>query len=214
MLVGLRQDLVQGRAFPLTLIFSRAGDVTVTARVRRKVDASGITLAVDVQSDRKVYANFTEVEQVTLNFVINAQQSIESPDRSRGRILIRVVDAGKRVRLIRLNSVFTPGGRFRQFIDWHGKRVNARQKDGVHLSVAGASIAARSNRSSAPAAASRSLSSSTTSSSPTSTANPSASRTSAAPATLSRSRGRSAGLMGATRYCSSCRSRAAPTPSR
>jgi hypothetical protein len=49
---------------------------------------------------------------------------------------------GKRVRLIRLNRVFTPGGRFRQFITWHGRRVNARQKDGVHLSVQGASIAA------------------------------------------------------------------------
>jgi hypothetical protein len=49
---------------------------------------------------------------------------------------------GKRVRLIRLNRVFTPGGRFRQFINWHGHRVDARQKDGVHLSVAGASIAA------------------------------------------------------------------------
>ena len=49
---------------------------------------------------------------------------------------------GKRVRLIRLNRVFTPGGHFRQFINWHGQRVNARQEDGVHLSVAGASIAA------------------------------------------------------------------------
>ncbi len=43
MLVGLRQDLVQGRTFPLTLYFSRTGTVTVTARVRRKVDAAGIT---------------------------------------------------------------------------------------------------------------------------------------------------------------------------
>jgi hypothetical protein len=49
---------------------------------------------------------------------------------------------GKKVRLIRLNRVFTPGGRFRPFITWHGRRVNARQKDGVHLSVQGASIAA------------------------------------------------------------------------
>jgi copper(I)-binding protein len=43
MLVGLRQDLVQGRTFPLTLYFSHAGHVAVTARVRRKVDAAGIT---------------------------------------------------------------------------------------------------------------------------------------------------------------------------
>jgi copper(I)-binding protein len=43
MLVGLRQDLVQGRTFPLTLYFSQAREVTVMARVRRKVDAAGIT---------------------------------------------------------------------------------------------------------------------------------------------------------------------------
>ena len=66
---------------------------------RRDLDSSGIALSVDVQTDRKVYANFTEVEQVTLNFVINAQQSIEVAERPRGRILIRVFDAGKRVRL-------------------------------------------------------------------------------------------------------------------
>ena len=66
---------------------------------RRDLDTSGIALDIDVQTPRKVYANFTEVEQVTLNFVINAQQSIEAAKHSTGRILIRVYDAGKRVRL-------------------------------------------------------------------------------------------------------------------
>jgi C4-dicarboxylate-specific signal transduction histidine kinase len=66
---------------------------------RRDLDSSNIALSVDVQTNRKVYANFTEVEQVTLNFVINAQQSIEVAARPRGRILMRVFDAGKRVRL-------------------------------------------------------------------------------------------------------------------
>ena len=66
---------------------------------RRDLDSSNIALTVDVQTDRKVYANFTEVEQVTLNFVINAQQSIEVAGRSRGRILLRVFDVGRRVRL-------------------------------------------------------------------------------------------------------------------
>ena len=46
-----------------------------------------------------MYANFTEIEQVTLNFVINAQQSIEAAARRNGRILVRVFDAGKKVRL-------------------------------------------------------------------------------------------------------------------
>jgi two-component system NtrC family sensor kinase len=66
---------------------------------RRDLDTSNIVLSVEGQTDRQVYANFTEIEQVTLNFVINAQQSIEAADRARGRILIRVFDAGTRVRL-------------------------------------------------------------------------------------------------------------------
>jgi C4-dicarboxylate-specific signal transduction histidine kinase len=60
---------------------------------------SSITLDVDAPSSRTVFANFTELEQVTLNFVINAQQSIETAGRKRGRILIRLCDSGKRIRL-------------------------------------------------------------------------------------------------------------------
>src|SRR5256885_3454902 len=66
---------------------------------RRDLDSASIALEVETATMRKVYANFTEVEQVTLNFVINAQQSIESDRRQKGRILIRVLDAGKKVRL-------------------------------------------------------------------------------------------------------------------
>lgn len=42
MLIGLRQSLVQGQDFPLTLHFAEAGDVPVNARVRRKQDAAGV----------------------------------------------------------------------------------------------------------------------------------------------------------------------------
>ncbi len=66
---------------------------------RGDLDSSGVVLVVEVTSSRKVHANFTELEQVTLNFVINAQQSIESLRAERGRIVMRVSDAGKRVRL-------------------------------------------------------------------------------------------------------------------
>ncbi len=66
---------------------------------RRDLDSAAIALVIDTPATRKVYANFTEIEQVTLNFVINAQQSIESSGRTNGRILIRVYDAGKKVRL-------------------------------------------------------------------------------------------------------------------
>jgi C4-dicarboxylate-specific signal transduction histidine kinase len=84
---------------PPTLVDLREVIEEVVQLRRRDLDTSGIALTVEVKTDRKVYANFTEVEQVTLNFVINAQQSIEAADRSRGRILISVFDAGKRVRL-------------------------------------------------------------------------------------------------------------------
>jgi len=66
---------------------------------RRDLDNSSIALDVQLDTARKVSANFTEVEQVVLNFVINAQQSIEADGRMNGRILIRVFDAGKKVRL-------------------------------------------------------------------------------------------------------------------
>ncbi len=47
-----------------------------------------------------------------------------------------------RVTLIRLNKVFTPRGRYRDTMTWRGKRVTVRQRDGIHLSPAGADIAA------------------------------------------------------------------------
>jgi C4-dicarboxylate-specific signal transduction histidine kinase len=65
---------------------------------KRDAAAAGITLDVETATDRQVYANFTEIEQVALNFVINAQQALEAAGK-RGRILIRLLDAGPRVRL-------------------------------------------------------------------------------------------------------------------
>ena len=49
---------------------------------------------------------------------------------------------GQQVRLIDLRRVFSPDGRFHRVIRYRGRRVVARQGDGVHLSAAGASIAA------------------------------------------------------------------------
>jgi two-component system NtrC family sensor kinase len=65
----------------------------------RDLDVVSVTLEVQTSTTRKVHGNFTELEQVVLNFVINAQQAIEHDGRSRGRILIRVADAGSKVRV-------------------------------------------------------------------------------------------------------------------
>jgi hypothetical protein len=50
---------------------------------------------------------------------------------------------GDAVRLLDMGAIFTPSGRFQQTIKRGGHRVSVRQRDGIHLNVAGARIAAR-----------------------------------------------------------------------
>jgi two-component system NtrC family sensor kinase len=64
---------------------------------QRNLDGASIALEQQLSSTQMVYANFTEIEQVALNFVINAQQAIEAAGRTTGRILIRVFDVGQKV---------------------------------------------------------------------------------------------------------------------
>ena len=82
---------------------ARRSPRTVIAEVvqlrRHDLEKSSIAIDVETSTSAKVYANVTELEQVTLNFVINAQQAIESAGRERGRILIRLYEAGRKVRL-------------------------------------------------------------------------------------------------------------------
>ena len=66
---------------------------------RANLDVAGITLEVETRSTRQVFANFTELEQVVLIFVINAQQAIQAADPRPGRLVIRLLDVGKQVRL-------------------------------------------------------------------------------------------------------------------
>ena len=47
------------------------------------------------------------------------------------------------VRMIELDEVFTPGGKFRRSMKIGGKRKRVRQSDGVHLNVTGAELAAK-----------------------------------------------------------------------
>jgi C4-dicarboxylate-specific signal transduction histidine kinase len=63
------------------------------------LDAAGITCDIQTNSTGKVFASFTEIEQVVLNFVINAQQSIHSANVANGLIVIRSSDSGNCVRL-------------------------------------------------------------------------------------------------------------------
>jgi C4-dicarboxylate-specific signal transduction histidine kinase len=84
---------------PTTLVDMR--DVIAEIVLLRKADLDKASIALDIETSsvRKVNANFTELEQVTLNFVFNAQQAIEGVQRSPGRILIRLTDNGENVRL-------------------------------------------------------------------------------------------------------------------
>jgi hypothetical protein len=71
------------------------------------------------------------------------------PD-SFARVFPRVNDAirraakrvGGNVRVIDLVPVFTPGGQFQQTITFRGRTIDARQPDGIHLSLSGAAVAA------------------------------------------------------------------------
>jgi lysophospholipase L1-like esterase len=78
--------------------------------------------------------------------------TLPAPRSAGFRRVFRAVNAALReaarrhpgeVRLVKLAHRFTPGYRFRQSIRWNGRWVSVRQRDGVHLNAAGASIAAR-----------------------------------------------------------------------
>lgn len=45
--------------------------------------------------------------------------------------------------IVPLDTIFTPGLRYRAFMTWHGRRVRVRHSDGIHLSLEGSSIAER-----------------------------------------------------------------------
>jgi signal transduction histidine kinase len=65
---------------------------------RRDLELASVTLDVETKTARKVLASFTELEQVTLNFLINAQQALEGMAPN-GRIRIRLLEVGGRIRL-------------------------------------------------------------------------------------------------------------------
>jgi hypothetical protein len=76
--------------------------------------------------------------------------SIPAPRSPERQALQRVVNAAvlkaaenlPRVRVVRLDEVFTPGGVYRDSMLYNGRRRVVRESDGIHLSLDGARIAA------------------------------------------------------------------------
>lgn len=66
---------------------------------QRKLSEQGIRLERDERAVRPAHAVFTELQQVVLNFVINAEQSVRERDAGSRRICLRTYDEGDRVHL-------------------------------------------------------------------------------------------------------------------
>jgi C4-dicarboxylate-specific signal transduction histidine kinase len=64
---------------------------------QRRLESEDIELRVEDASREYVLAVFTELQQVVLNFVVNAEQAILMSGRSPGRITLRTYDRGGQV---------------------------------------------------------------------------------------------------------------------
>jgi C4-dicarboxylate-specific signal transduction histidine kinase len=85
-----------GQAAPVRF----ADVITSVAELRqRRLESEDIELVVDDRSTHHVMAVFTELQQVVLNFVVNAEQAILISGRLPGRITVRARDDHERVLL-------------------------------------------------------------------------------------------------------------------
>ena len=66
---------------------------------QRKIESQGIQLEIEDQSEAVVSAVFTELQQVVLNLLINAEQAVAPLDEPRRRIRIRTTDGRNSARL-------------------------------------------------------------------------------------------------------------------
>lgn len=83
-------------AAPLAL-----GDVVAEVMKLRQRDGDTAVVSVDVNiaSTRQVFANFSEITQVVLSFVLNAERAVRAMPPAQARVLVRVIDVGPDVRL-------------------------------------------------------------------------------------------------------------------
>jgi signal transduction histidine kinase len=79
----------------------RLGDVVEAVRELRVRDLErrSVAFEVDDTSRCSVVAGFTELQQVVLNFVVNAEQAVAEAGRPGGRVVVRVRDREGAVRL-------------------------------------------------------------------------------------------------------------------
>ena len=73
--------------------------MSVVESRQRRFQELGVTLEVEERALQPAHAVFAELQQVLLNFVINAEQAVMSQDVTERRIIIRTRDLGDRVRV-------------------------------------------------------------------------------------------------------------------
>ena len=75
---------------------------------------------------------------------VPAPESVDRQEMQRvvNQAVLKAAEGIPRVRVLRLDDVFTPGGVYRDVMTYGGRRVRVRESDGIHLSLEGARIAA------------------------------------------------------------------------
>jgi lysophospholipase L1-like esterase len=131
----------------VTVVFIGANDGFPLRSHKRRIRCCGRRwIKVYASRARKMMAAYARRKQAQVYWL-----TLPAPRSHQWRRIYPAVNAALRlaasrfddeVRVIELGKVFTPHGRFRTTMKWHGRTVVVRQGDGVHLSVAGASIAA------------------------------------------------------------------------